>query len=177
MAKSIAENLSFLAPRVRQARVLKSPIARTLLVFGVVAGLVLVLWTQYHVIWGPFIGGEEAEPDYFMNTMLLTRGDVPDDIDHPGIPLFLLGGAILFSLGGDFEDAESFLFIGHILTLAAVLITILLRSAWLTKSVTVLSGVAIILTFFVHPGANYGLRIWSPEALMLPMGALYFFIL
>ncbi len=114
----------------------------------------------------------DPEIAYFHGSRQLLMGRAPQELAHPGIPLYVLGSAILLGTGQDPTSVPAFLRVGYVLALALAAGGGLLLLRTVLRDLPPMLQVAGLWTYFICPSAMEYLTVWSPEILFFAFGAL-----
>jgi hypothetical protein len=169
---------------------------RDLVAIVFLAATLLVPWVVVNLLQSPspFYRDYDPEIQYFMNSLLVFKGQPYYYMDHPGTPVELIGSLLLAltypftaSTDGGFvyfqlQHPNLFLSLARLfLTISSIGCAILIYRTLARERATltdVLLGVAIPLMFYLaHREAFATLTLWSHTSFSFPFGALLLVIL
>jgi len=146
----------------------KSP----LIAFGIVATIVVLLWL-YKIILMPrpywIMNAGDGEVNYFFNSLAILGGHRPPTALHPGTPLFFAGALLAGFLHSRPETIQTFLAYGYLIGLLTTLGAFAGILFVLMPQAPVWMGVAVLLSYFLHPSASLYLTQWGSYLFHLPL--------
>lgn len=114
----------------------------------------------------------DPEAIYFYGAFSLLDGGKIWMVDHPGIPVHLIGALLLKLTGWGPLDFDAFRLAGYCAAAALWAAGAWLLVRTLLKDLPPLLQVAALWTYALHPRALEYSAIWSPEIFFFPAGAL-----
>ncbi len=131
-------------------------------------------WT-YKILLHPrpyWIHYYDPENIYFYGGLLLLDGKIPDNMDNPGTPVFLISSAIHWLMGFGPFDIDLFRLFGYILACVLNVVAAYILIRYILKNLPGLIQVAALWTYFMCPQALQYSNIWSPEILCFSTASL-----
>ncbi len=161
----------------------------------VLAPLSYWIFTTFIQPISPFYKDYEAEITYFMNSLVIFKGESYYYLDHPGTPVEIIGSVVLgffyiFSgqsadefIQSQLRNPEPFFVVVHIiLTATSIFCALHLYNTAVSisskePSDLLLAAAISLLYFAIHPLAFSTLTLWHHAAFNFPFGTLYLTVL
>ena len=162
-------------------------ISKKLAIYAIVSAPLLIYWI-YWTLHPSYWSNADPSAWYFLDSLAIFAGKTYRFVDHPGVPVQIIGSILLGITYPFFKSKEAFIqfyiakpeyffFMAHIF----LLITNSLN-AWLLyqiastnlKNNKTLGGIAIALTYFaIHHKSFTMLNFWTHNALYFSLGSLW----
>jgi hypothetical protein len=112
----------------------------------------------------------DPETIYFYQSLSILDGHAPLNVDHPGIPVQLLGAAIAIFTGRSPLQFDAFRAAAYVVSFALTIAAAIVLARVLFRESSPWLAVAGVWTYFLAPMALERDIIWSAEILYFPLG-------
>jgi hypothetical protein len=109
---------------------------------------------------------------YFYGSLALLEGRMQVHVDHPGVPVQMIGAALLYLTGDGTLEIDHFRVLGYSLAGILSIGTAFLLLRTMLRDLPSLAQIAGLWTYFLCPQALEYNNIWSPELFYFPAASL-----
>src|SRR5437763_5181401 len=114
----------------------------------------------------------DPEAIYFYQSLRILDGRAPLNVDHPGVPVQLLGASIALVTGRAPLQFDAFRLAAYAVAFALVIVAAIVLARVLFREASPWLAVAGVWTYFLAPLALERNAIWSAEIVYFPLGVL-----
>ncbi len=153
---------------------------------------IFIWWAYYSIILPtPFYDNQDPETQYFIESLSVFNGEQYKYIDHPGIPVSIIGSILLaftypLTIGQDFtiyhlNHPQIFFQLVQVFMMLAFSFSAIYfyktASAMLSKELLPIAIILPMLFFVLHPKSFMTITLWSHNSFNYPFGMLLSVIL
>lgn len=135
--------------------------------------LILIGFSTYLTVGNPrpyFIQDYDVENDFFYSSRLITEGQAPIRVSHPGTPIQYIGAGLMFIVGTEKSNTQSVLNLSYFLILLSLVASLAIFTRMVLQRASYSLALAVITSIVIWPPFLTFMNYWSGEIFVIVFG-------